>query len=76
MHDEKFIQTLVGKCEERRQLGIFRCIWENNIKMDLKHTGCEDVGWIHLNQDREKWQALVNMVMSLQIPYEVGDLTR
>jgi hypothetical protein len=26
------------------------------------------VYWIHLTQDRDKWQALVNMVMQLQFP--------
>jgi hypothetical protein len=26
--------------------------------------GCEDVNWIHMVQDRDQWQALVNMVMN------------
>jgi len=34
----------------------------NNIKTGLK-TGSEGVDWIHLNQDRAKWPALVNTVM-------------
>jgi len=25
----------------------------NNIKMDLKETGCEDVDWIHWVQDTD-----------------------
>jgi hypothetical protein len=34
---------------------------------------CTEIGWggkdsIHLAQDREQWRALVNTVMSLQIP--------
>ena len=29
--------------------------------------------WIDLSQDRERWQALVNAVMSLQCPQNVGD---
>jgi hypothetical protein len=33
--------------------------------MNLKETGCEGVGWIHLAQDRVHWQVLVNMVMNL-----------
>jgi hypothetical protein len=28
----------------------------------------EDVDWIHLAQDKDQWQALVNMVMNLQVP--------
>ena len=29
--------------------------------------GWEGVDWIHLAEDRGKWQAVVNVVMSLQI---------
>jgi hypothetical protein len=28
----------------------------------------EDVNWIHLAQDRDRWQALVNTVMILLVP--------
>jgi hypothetical protein len=28
---------------------------EDDIKMDLRETGCEDVEWIHLAQDVVKW---------------------
>jgi hypothetical protein len=35
--------------------------------MNFKTTGSEVVNWIHLAQDRDLWQALVYMVLSLQI---------
>jgi hypothetical protein len=35
--------------------------------MDLKETGCEDVEWIHLGQDRNQWQAFGNTVMNVQV---------
>jgi hypothetical protein len=41
---------------------------EDNIRMYLKEIGWKDVNWIHLAQDRDKWLALVNMVMNLQVP--------
>jgi hypothetical protein len=39
----------------------------NNIKMDLGEIGFEDMDRIHLAQDRDKWRALVNTVMSLRV---------
>jgi hypothetical protein len=36
----------------------------DNIKMDLRGTGWGAVDWIDLAQDRDKWRALVNMVMN------------
>jgi len=37
--------------------------------MDLQEVGCGGVDWIELAQDRERWPALVNVVMSLLVPY-------
>lgn len=36
--------------------------------MDLEENGEEGVVWINLAQDRDKWQALVDIVMDLQVP--------
>jgi hypothetical protein len=36
--------------------------------MDLRETGWEVVEWMHLDQDREKWWAVVNTVMNLWVP--------
>jgi hypothetical protein len=36
--------------------------------MDLGEIGWIDVDWIDLAQDRDKWRALVNMVMNLRVP--------
>jgi hypothetical protein len=40
--------------------------------MDLREIGWEGVDWMQLALGRDQWQALVNTVMSLQIPYMVG----
>jgi hypothetical protein len=39
---------LVGNAEGKRSLGIPRCRWEDNIRMDLWEIGWDGVGWIHL----------------------------
>jgi hypothetical protein len=58
----------VGKPEGKRPLGRPRRRWEDNIKMNLKETGCGGVDWIDLVQDRDRWRALVNAVMNLRVP--------
>jgi hypothetical protein len=40
----------------------------DNIKIDLKEIGWDDMDWIDLAQDRDQWRALVNTVMNLRVP--------
>jgi len=42
--------------------------WEDNIKLDLQEVGCGGMDWIELVQGMDKWWALVNAVMNLQVP--------
>jgi hypothetical protein len=56
------------KSEGKRPLGKPRCRWVDNIRMDLREIGWEDVDWMHLVQDGDQWRALVNRIMNLLIP--------
>ena len=60
--------VLVEKPEGKRPLGRPRRRWEDNIKMDLEEVGCGGMDWIDLAQDRDRWRALVNVVMNLRVP--------
>jgi hypothetical protein len=40
----------------------------DNIKIGLREIGWDDMDWTDLVQDRDQWRALVNMIMSLQVP--------
>jgi hypothetical protein len=63
----------VVKPDKNILLGRPRSRWKNNIKMNLKKVGWG--GWTGLMwlRIRDRWQALVNMVMKLQIPQTVGN---
>jgi len=61
-------RVLVGKPEGKRPLGRPRRRWEDNIKVDLEEVGCGGMDWIELAQDRDRWRALVNVVMNLRVP--------
>jgi hypothetical protein len=61
-------RLLVGKPKGKRPLGRPRRRWVDNIKIDLRGIGWDDVDWIDLAQDRDKWRALVKTVMNLRVP--------
>jgi hypothetical protein len=47
--------VLVGKPKGNRQLGRPRRKRVDNIRMDLGEVGWDDVDWIGLAQDKDKW---------------------
>jgi len=61
-------KILVGKSEGKRPLGRPRRRWEDDVRMYLMEIEWERIDWIHLAQDRDQWQAFVNMVLNLQLP--------
>jgi hypothetical protein len=61
-------RVFVGKPEGKRPVRRQKRRWEDNIKMDLQKVGCGGMDWIELAQDRDRWRAVVNAVMNLQIP--------
>jgi hypothetical protein len=61
-------KLLVGKPVGKRPLGRPRRRWIGNIKMNLLEIGLSVVDWIGLAQDRYRWRAVANAVMSLQVP--------
>jgi len=57
MHTQSWTENLKGR-DHSEDLGI-----DGRIAM----IECEGVDWIQLAQDRDKWRALVNMVMNLRV---------
>jgi hypothetical protein len=61
-------RILVGKPEGKRPLGKPRRRLVDNIEMDLRERGWDNMDWLDLAQDRDQWRALVNTVMNLRGP--------
>jgi hypothetical protein len=61
-------RVLVAKLEGKRPLVRPKRRWEENIKMDLQEVGCGDMDWIELDQDRNRWRAVLNAVTNLRVP--------
>jgi hypothetical protein len=60
-------RILVGKPEENRSLRKSRSRWVDNIKVDLRAIGWDDMDWIDMAQDRDQCRALVNTVLNLRV---------
>jgi hypothetical protein len=54
-------RLLAEKLEEKAPLGRPSRRLVDNIKMDLRNIGWDDVDWIDMAQDRGEWKALVNL---------------
>jgi hypothetical protein len=61
-------RILVGKPEGKRPLEGPGHSQEDNIKMDFREIVGGGIDWIHLAQDRDQWQTLVNMVVNIRVP--------
>ena len=55
----------MGTPEERRQLERSFCRKKNTIKMDFQDVRW-GIKWIDLAEDRDRWLALVNVVMKFR----------
>jgi hypothetical protein len=58
----------VGKLKRRRLLGRPRHRQVDNIKVDLQDVEFGGMDGINLSHDRDKWLALVNVIMNLRFP--------
>jgi hypothetical protein len=61
-------RLLVEMLEGKRPLGRPRRRWVDNIRTDLGEVGLGDVDWIDLAKNRNRWRALVHLVLNLRVP--------
>jgi hypothetical protein len=60
-------RVLMGMPEGKRPLGRPRRRWEDGIRMDLREIDWGSVDWIQMAQDRDRWRAFVNTVMTRRV---------
>ena len=60
-------RVLVVKPDEKSPLDRPRRRWEDSNKMDFQEVGCGGMDWIELDQDRDRWRALVNAAVNLRV---------
>jgi hypothetical protein len=63
----KVFRVLVGKPKGKRPLERSRHRRDDGIRMDVREIGWVGVEWIHLAQEGDWWQAVVNALMNLQV---------
>jgi hypothetical protein len=56
------------KPERKRPLVKPSRRWEDNIKMDVQEVGWGGMDGLDLAQDRDRWWAVVNVVLNLRVP--------
>jgi len=54
----------MGKPEGKRP----RRRWEDRIRMDIQEDEWRGMDWIDLKQDRDRWRAVVKVVMNIRFP--------
>jgi len=70
--EEKCLRDLVQKLEGKDRYLRTICEWDN-IKIDPKNVGREDVDWIAVAEDKDKWRSLVDTDMNLRVPQNAGN---
>jgi len=57
-------RDMVGRPDGMRPPARSRCRWNDNIKVDLQEVRWGGMDWITLAQDRDRWWAIVDVVMN------------
>jgi hypothetical protein len=65
--------VLVGNPEEKGPLGRPKHRWAYNVKMNLQEVECGGKDLIELAQVRDRWQALLTLVMNIRVLQNAGN---
>ena len=57
----------VGRPEGKKPLGRSWHRWEDNSRIDLQEVVWGGMDWMNVVRDRDRWLAIVNVVMNMQV---------
>jgi hypothetical protein len=61
-------KLLVEKSEGKKPLGRPRHRWKDNIRLDLRQVGRDDVDLTNLAQERDQLRVVLNAVLNFRVP--------
>jgi hypothetical protein len=61
------VQGFFGKARRKETPRKTKRRWEEMIRMDLREIGLGGVDWVRLAQNRDRWRAVVSVVMNLLV---------
>jgi hypothetical protein len=62
--ERKLYKVLVRKPKGKTAFGRPRRQWQDGIRMEFRGISWGGVDWIRLAQDRDRWRAVVSVVMN------------
>ena len=68
MEEGSAFKILTDTPAGKRPLGRTRCIWEDNIRMDVKEIDINRRNWVDSALDTDYWKVLVNAALNLRVP--------
>jgi hypothetical protein len=66
--EERCMHVFGGETRGKETTWKTWCRWTGNIKMNFQGLGHGGLDWIDLARSKDRWRALMDMVMNIRLP--------